>query len=159
MDDPAKGLFEKGLAWLKRGEMLTALSFFERSFGLDPSNSACLSYMALLVGLERGRVRKAITMAEEAVSRSPEIPALHVNLGRLYNRAGKNEEALQAVRKSLKNGRMLPEAIALLNEINPRMKPLFSFLPRGHLINRWAGKILKKTGFRRFRMPGQGRHK
>ncbi len=154
MDDPAKELFERGLERLKRGEMLMALPFFEKSFGLDPSNNVCLSYMALLMGLERGRVQKAIAMAEEAVAKSPGVPILHVNLGKLYKKAGKNSDALKAVRQSLKGG-VIPEAEALLKEINPRMKPLFTFLPRGHFLNRCAGKLLKKTGLCRFRMPGQ----
>jgi tetratricopeptide (TPR) repeat protein len=154
MDDPAKELFERGLERLKRGEMLMALPCFEKSFGLDPSNSLCLSYMALLMGLERGRVKKAIVLAQEAAARTPGNPIVHVNLGKLYKKAGKDSDALEAVRRSLKGG-VIPEAEALLKEINPRMRPLFPFLARGHFLNRWAGKILKKTGLRHFRMPGQ----
>ena len=154
VSDPAKELFEAGLARLGRGEMLEALPLFEKSFWMDPSNNICLSYMALLDGLERGQVQKSIALAREAVARSPEIPILYVNLGKLYYKAGKKEDALEALRQGRKNG-SVPEAQALLNEINPRMKPLFPFLARGNFLNKCAGKILKKTGFGWLRMPAQ----
>ena len=154
MSDPAKELFASGINLLGRGEKLRALTFFEKSYSLDPSNSICLSYLALLICLERGNVQKAIAMAKEAITQSPEIPVLHVNLARLYEKAGRNEDALGALRQSLKGG-AIPEAKVLLSEINPRMKPLFTFLERSHFLNIWAGKILKKTGLRRFRMPEQ----
>lgn len=148
----AKELFEAGLDRFGKGEMLSALPFFEKSFSLDPSDGVCLSYMALLIGLERGQLQKAIAMAREAVVRSPGMPVLYVNLGQLYYKAERNGEAMEALRQSLKDG-IIPEALELLNKINPRMKPLFSSLARCHFLNRWTGKLLKKTGLRRLRMP------
>ena len=154
MNDPAKELFDTGLFWFGRGEMLKALPFLEKSFSLDPTNGICLSYLALLIGLERGQAQKGIELAKEAVAKAPGIPALYVNLAKLYNKTGKNAEAMDALRQSLKQGTS-PEANALLNEMNPRMKPLFSCLARGNFLNRFAGKVLKKTGLRRFRTPGR----
>lgn len=154
MDEPAKELFDRGMELLGKGEMLKALPFFEKSSALEPSNSMCLSYLALLTGLERGLVQEAVEMAQRAIAQSPEIPELYVNLGRLYIKAGKTEDALNAVRQGIKNG-ITPEAQQLLNEISPRMSPFFSFLPRGNFLNRIIGKLLKKTGLRRFRMRRQ----
>ncbi|MDA8155697.1 MAG: tetratricopeptide repeat protein [Actinomycetota bacterium] len=154
MDAPAKELFDRGLALLKRGEMLMALPFFEKSFTLDPSNSMCLSYVALLTGLERGLVLEAIELAKKAIAQSPEMPVLYINLGKLYAKAGKYQDAMDAIRQSLTYG-VIPEAKLMLDEISPRMRPFFPFLQRSNFLNRWAGKLMKKTGLRRLRMPAQ----
>jgi len=147
MNSPARDAFEKGLELFGTGQLLAALGQFERCFSQDSSNAVCESYIALLIASERGQLQKGLAICEEAVRKSPDEPVLYLNLGRLYVRAGRRGEAIEALRKCL-GMRNMPEAIAILDSLGTRKPPVFRFLPRDHFLNKYTGMFLKKAGFR-----------
>ena len=147
MSNSAREAFEKGLELFREGRLLAALGQFERSFSLDNSNVVCESYIALLIASERGQLQKAFTICEEAIKKSPDEPLLYLNLGRLYIRAGRRGEAIDTIRKGL-GIRHMPEGVAILDSLGTRQPPVFRFLSRGHFLNKYAGMLLKRLGFR-----------
>ncbi len=147
MDEPAGELFAKGEDLFRRGEGLAALAIFEKCASLDSSNCLCRSYIALLSATERGELNRAIKASEALMDECPGQPLVCLNLGRLYLRAGRKAEAVEAVRKGLAPG-PLPDAVEFLETLGLRKKPIFPFLSRQHFLNKYSGLLLKKLGLR-----------
>jgi tetratricopeptide (TPR) repeat protein len=142
--ETADELFKTGVESLRKRESLKALSCFE--FSYDLNNSAeCQSYLGLCMAMERGEVKKGLGFCEDAVSREPENPTLYLNMGKLLLRAGRKKEAIESVRRGLDVGKN-DEALAWLMNLGVRRKPILSFLPRGHFLNRYVGAFLSWIG-------------
>lgn len=149
MSGPAKEFFGKGEDLFRRGEGLAALAAFEKSASLDSSNPLCKSYIALLSATERGELARSIKTSEELAGEYPHEPVIYLNLGRLYLRAGRKEECVEALRKGISQAQGgLPEAVELLESLGIRKKLVFPFLSRGHFLNKYAGIIFKRLGLR-----------
>ncbi|GAB4389261.1 MAG: tetratricopeptide repeat protein [Thermodesulfovibrionales bacterium] len=147
----AGGLFQKGLESLAAGETLAALAYFEKSFKEDPSPE-CKSFLALMIASERGQVKEAVELCEQAVAEAPEAVRCHLNLGRVLVKAGRKAEAIEAVRRGLGlAGAGAPHAAegeAFLNSLGTRRKPVLPFLPRRSFINKYLGIALSRLGLR-----------
>jgi tetratricopeptide (TPR) repeat protein len=142
--ETAEELFKRGVEALRKKESLKALSYFESSFNLNNS-AECQSYLGLSMAMERGEVKKGLGLCEDAITREPENPTLYLNMGKLLFRAGRKQEAIDSVRKGLDVGNN-DEALAWLNNLGVRRKPVFSFLPRGHFLNKYMGFVLNRIG-------------
>lgn len=147
MSEAARQAFRRGLEYFGEGNPLAALSYFEKAYSLDNSNLVCHSYIALLMATERGQLQKAIAIIEESIRRSPEEAMLYLNLGKLYLKANRKEDAIQVIRKGMGYCN-LPEGAALLDSLGTRKKPVFPFLSRDHLLNKYVGILLKKLKLR-----------
>lgn len=147
MSEAARQSFNRGLEYFGQGNPLAALSYFEKAFSLDSSNLVCQSYIALLMATERGQLQKAIAIVEEGIRRSPEEALLYVNLGKLYIKANRKEDAIQVIRKGMGYCHV-PEGAALLDSLGTRRKPVFPFFSRNHFLNKYAGLLLKKLKVR-----------
>jgi|Deesub1362A_J573_1020465.scaffolds.fasta_scaffold00087_13 tetratricopeptide (TPR) repeat protein len=142
----AEELFNKGIELLGKGESLSALSCFEKSFEIKKTVQ-CQSYLGMLIALERGKVKEAIALCEDAVLKEPDNTVFYLNLGKVLLKAGRKKEAIETVRKGLSFGEN-EEASLWLSGLGIRKKPVFSFLPRKNFLNKYAGLILKKLGLR-----------
>ncbi|MGO9014296.1 MAG: tetratricopeptide repeat protein [Dissulfurispiraceae bacterium] len=139
-------LFNKGLEALAGGKMIPALASFEKALELE-DNPAFYSYFALCIAKERGQVRKAIKLCEEALQKDRENTAHYLNLGKILLHAGNRDDAIIAFRAGLKYGTDLL-IIDELNKLCIRKPPVISFLNRNNPINKYLGIILKKLGLR-----------
>jgi tetratricopeptide (TPR) repeat protein len=142
----AEELLNKGIALLKNGETLNALSCFEKSFGLrgDPK---CQSYLGAMIAVERGQIKEAVSLCEDAIAKNPEDPVGYLNLGRVYLKAGRKQEAIETVRKGLGFGKS-EEAVSFLNSLGTRKRPIIPFLSRGNFLNKYMGLVLYRLGLR-----------
>ncbi len=143
----AKELFEKGEELYRKGEALAALASFEKSFNLDSSNPLCRSYLALLSATQRGQLENAITDSQQLTGQAPGEPVVYLNLGRLYLRAGRKQDAVDILRKGASIDRN-PEIQQLLESLGLRKKPVIPFLSRKHFLNKFLGLLLKKLHLR-----------
>src|SRR5271157_3435710 len=130
----AEELFKKGLEALAQGRMIPALASFEKALELE-DNPAFYSYFALCIAKERGQVRKAIKLCEEALQKDGENTAHYLNLGKILLRAGNQDEAIMVFRGGLKHGTDLL-IIEELNKLVTRKRPVISFLNRNNPINK-----------------------
>ncbi|MCL4492602.1 MAG: tetratricopeptide repeat protein [Nitrospirae bacterium] len=142
----AKELFEKGVEALSQNKTLPALASFEKAIQMG-DNPAYYSYLAYCIAKERGQVRKAISLCEEAIQKDTENPVHYLNLGKVYLHAGNKEYAIKVFREGLKferNQQIINELIKLAT----RKPPVIPFLNRDNPINKYLGIILKLLGLR-----------
>jgi len=138
----AADLFSKGLAELRDGKRLHALSFFEKSYKVE-KNTECGSYLGYLIAQERGRIIEGLSLCNAALEADGENPMFYLNLGRVLYKAERKVEAIQTVRRALYCGPCL-DAEAWLEVAGKRRKPLFPFLPRRHFLNKYGGIIMSR---------------
>lgn len=145
-EERAEELLVRGIEHLRDGESLNALSCFEKSFSLR-KNPRCQSYLGAMIAVERGQVKEALTLCEDAISADPQDPVLYLNMGRVFLKAGKKKEAIETVRKGLGFGKS-EEAVRFMNSLGTRKKPVIPFLSRKSFINKYLGLFFKRLGLR-----------
>lgn len=143
-------LMQKGLASLRDHSHLHALSLFERAYQIrkDP---VIQSYLALCIALERGKVSDAVALCGDSMLSDPDNPVHYLNLGKVYLKARRKNDALDMLRKGLSRGNdadIHEEIRAVLDSLGTRKTPVFSFLPRSHYLNKHIGILLGKLRLR-----------
>jgi len=78
-----KKLFDKGIKTLTEGNILSALSCFEKASKIE-ENPLISSYLAFCIAKERGQVQKAISLCNDAIKEDPENSFHYLNLGKIY---------------------------------------------------------------------------
>src|SRR5208283_1458311 len=142
----AEELFKKGVGALASGKMIPALASFEKALELE-DNPAFYSYFALCIAKERGQVRKAIKLCEEALQKDRENTAHYLNLGKILLQAGNRNDAIMVFRGGLKYGTDLL-IIDELVKLAIRKPPVISFLSRNNPINKYLGILFNKLELR-----------
>lgn len=146
MSDTLNGLRRKGERALKNGDTLVALLQFEMAHAIDPLPSV-KAKLAFCLAKERRQYKQAMALCREALQAEPDNPDHYYQLSRIYLIAGQKRQALKSLRKGLKFKRYQP-IIDELIRLGARKTPVFSSLPREHIINRSAGILLAKLGSR-----------
>ncbi|MBI5025134.1 MAG: tetratricopeptide repeat protein [Nitrospirae bacterium] len=144
----AEEFYSKGISFLRKGNTLNALAQFQKAFEIEPQNPKYQSFFALCSAIERGTVNEAIVSCKKAIGREPETPELYFNLGKVYLKANKMGEAIEAFRQGLKLNANNKEISAILDTLGTRKRPILPFLSRDNFINKYLGFILSKLGFR-----------
>jgi tetratricopeptide (TPR) repeat protein len=106
-----------------------------------------LSLMGYSLAKQSGQLKEGIALCEKAISLNPTHTDHYLNLGRIYLMANKREPAIRIFKTALKI-RKDPKIIHELKSMGVRKPPVISSLSRDHLINIWAGKVLKMLRFR-----------
>jgi tetratricopeptide (TPR) repeat protein len=146
MTDTLNGLLLKGDRALQNGDTLVALLQFEMAHAIEPLPGV-KSRLAYCLAKERRQFQQAMALCREALQTEPDNPDHYYQLSRIYMTAGQKRQAIKSLRKGLKFKRHQP-SIDELNRLGSRKKPVFSSLPREHIINRSAGILLAKLGSR-----------
>lgn len=101
-----------------------------------------LSLMGYSLAKEAGQYRKAIELCLKAIALNPQNCDHYLHLGRIYLLANKKDLAISTFKKGLKirkDARIMEE----LRLLGFRRPPPFVVLPRNHVVNRVAGKVLQ----------------
>jgi tetratricopeptide (TPR) repeat protein len=144
--DTLSGLMKKGEQALARGETLVALLQFESALAVRPLPGV-KSKLAYCLARERRQYQQAMKLCREALQEEPDNPDHYYQLSRIYLFAGQKQQAIKALRKGLRFGRHQP-IIDELHRLGLRKPPVFSSLPREHLLNRAAGVLFSRLGTR-----------
>ncbi len=145
---PAESTFRKGLRELKNGNYKDALVHLEASIELQKkyygkvSQAKYLSYYGLCLSIATNNLKEAVKFCKKAVELEFYNPDLFHNLGLVYLLSGMRKEAYQTFMEGLKMQHNHREIILELKKMGVRKRPMFSFLPRSHLLNKIAGKVL-----------------
>ena len=142
----ADELFEKGVSFLRDNNSLGALACFEKACNIRKTPEL-QSYIGFCIAMERGQITEALSMCNEAISKEPNNPVLYLNLGRVYLKAKRKDDAIEILRKGLSFGDN-PDIRLILESLGLRKKPFFTFLPRGHFLNKYAGLFLIRLKLR-----------
>ena len=141
-----KKLFDKGIKTLTEGNILSALSCFEKASKIE-DNPLISSYLAFCTAKERGQVQKAISLCNDAIKDDPENSFHYLNLGKIYLLEKEKEEAVNIFRQGLhyeENQHIADE----LNKIGTRKPLIIPFLKRSNVINKYLGIILSRLKLR-----------
>ncbi len=146
MSDSLDSILRKGERALLSNNTLVALVQFEMAMAMQPSPSV-KSKLAYCLAKERQQYQQAMQLCREALQAEPSNPDHYYQLSRIYLVAGQKRKAIKSLRKGLKFRRHQP-IIDELNRLGLRKPPVFSSLPREHILNRTAGLLLAKLGSR-----------
>lgn len=139
-------LYEKGIAFLKENNPLSALACFEKAYAIKKLPEI-QSYLGFCIAVERGKITEALALCNNAIAREPDNPIHYLNLGRIYLKINRKAEAIEAFRKGLSIGDN-EDIRLILDSLGTRKKPVFSFLPRDSFLNRYAGLIFHRLKLR-----------
>ncbi len=126
---------------MREDNALAALSCFEKACSMEDV-AVIRSYLGLCLAIERGQVREGIVLCNDAIAGDRDNPVHYFHLGKIYLREKRKAEAIEIFRQGLSRGDS-EEIRSMLETLGTRKKPLFSFLPRNHFLNKYAGKILR----------------
>ena len=146
MSDSFNDLLRKGEQALKNGDTLVALLQFETAHAIKPL-PGIKSKLAFCLAKERRQYQQAMNLCREALQAEPGNPDHYYQLSRIYLVAGQKRQAIKSLRKGLKFKRHQP-IIDELNRLGARKEPVFSALPREHVLNRSVGILFTKLGSR-----------
>jgi tetratricopeptide (TPR) repeat protein len=133
--------FTEGQSELARDRVDAALDHFRAAHRLDPTSPRYRSYFGLCLGLGERRFDRALELCRSAAKEEFFNPALYHNLARLHLAFGFKSEGIRFLRRGLM---IDPQNEAILKEMRAlgvRRKPVLGFLRRGHLFNRWFGRL------------------
>ena len=142
----AENDFKKGLVAMMQRDYERAADHFqeavdqERRRETDHRTCRALSYLALCRAEAEGKAEPWLAVCEKAVKHGSQEPDVYLNLGRLYEKAGKRGRAVESLYRGL---RLCPDHPTLLNEyarLERRNVPLLAFLHRDHPVNCWLGR-------------------
>ncbi|OLD63958.1 MAG: hypothetical protein AUI47_07835 [Acidobacteria bacterium 13_1_40CM_2_68_5] len=144
---PSETAWRGGVQALERRNYKESISLFqqaidqERQEGAKNPKMKLISYLGLALTLSQGKSEEGLKLCEQAVKREFFDPDLYCNLGIVYLRHRMKAPAFEAFQKGLNlkpgHARILDE----LEKYDRRGEPFFTFLPRGHLLNRMAGRV------------------
>ena len=138
----AEESYRRGRDLLERGEAQPALEHFRTAHQVDRANPRYRSFYGLGLALVERRFDRALELCRSAAKEEFFNPELYHNLARVHLAFGFKAEAIRYLRRGLMidpdNAAMLAE----LNELGLRRRPVLSFLPRRHPVNRLLGRFV-----------------
>jgi tetratricopeptide (TPR) repeat protein len=146
MLDELSSHIAKGEQALAAGETLVALMHFETAARIEPQ-PVIQSALAYCLAKERRQYQKAFALCREALGTAPADPRHYYHLGRIHLLTNQKNQAIAAFRRGLKVRRYQP-IIDELCRLGLRRPPLFTALPRDHLLNRSFGLVMARFGLR-----------
>jgi tetratricopeptide (TPR) repeat protein len=151
----AEEYLELGLAYIKEKNWEAALSSLRESHNKFPASEAIppvlFSALGLAIAMEENKVQEGLNQCRRALEKAPRQAEIYYHFGMVYLKAGKKGKAYSAFRGGLKISPDHAEMLTLIRRMGVRKKPILSFLPREHFINRFLGTWFvenKKTGKR-----------
>jgi len=143
----ADELFHKGLEALERRSYQQAVALFqeaieaERQEGSKSPRMKYVSYLGLALTLGGVRSEEGLKLCLQAIRREFFDPDLYCNLGIVYLRHRQKAQAFEAFQKGLNLNPRHQRIRDELERYDRRCDPVFTFLPRSHMINRMFGAL------------------
>ena len=137
--------FRRGLDALENERAIEALDEFRGAHRLDPRSPRYRSYFGLCLGLAERRFDRALELCRSAAKEEFYNPALYHNLARVHLAFGFKTEAIRYLRRGLMIDPACAPIIRDLGRLGIRQRPVLRFLRRGHLLNRWMGRLLMRV--------------
>ncbi|RMG45314.1 MAG: tetratricopeptide repeat protein [Acidobacteria bacterium] len=139
--------YRLGVELARSGEYAQALDPLERALAharLQPGLGVTphlRSFYGLALAHAEGDLDRGRRLCEEAVRACPMEAELYVNAARVYLLLPRKDLAVEALETALALEPDCAPAQRLLASLGRRRPPVFSFLPRQHPLNRYAGLL------------------
>jgi len=132
-------VFEQGLVFFQRGEYNCALNSFELAHAEDPTSATYRSYYGMCLGIATRDFERSTELCRDAAKQEFFNPEQYLNLARVYLAFGFKAEGLRYLRRGLMIDPDHRGIQAELGDLGRRGRPVLTFLPRRHPLNRWLG--------------------
>lgn len=142
----AESAYRKGLTAVARGDFLEALAYFEAALTLAGNRPGrlsihAMSYYGLCLAMVSERRAEARDLCEAAVEAEPGSAELHLNLGRVCVAEGDRAHAFRTLVRGLRVDPRHPGLVEAMRRLGFRRRPVVTFLPRKHPLNRLLGSL------------------
>jgi Flp pilus assembly protein TadD len=134
-------VFKQGLQCLQNNSLQMALHCFRRAVEMQNNNPYFLSYYGLLLARAERKWDEGERICIEAVKMKRRQPQLYVNLAELYLSAGKRADAVDVLQEAVQYEPGDARLNRMMIRVGIRRPPVFSFLERGHPVNKSLGLI------------------
>jgi Flp pilus assembly protein TadD len=145
MDTEAFREFKTGLSLLRDNYSTRALEHIQRAAELERNNPYYMSYLGVALARTEKKWAEAERMCDTAVRLKRNQAQLYLNLAEVYMAAGRKEDAREALLSGMKYARRDIRLNIAMAKLTPRRSPVFTFLDRGHLLNRHFGRLRHRT--------------
>lgn len=133
--------FRAGLALLRGGDAASAMPHLRTAYDQEPDNPYYMSYLGLAVAAADQRWAEAEKLCQSAMRMNRRQAQLYLNLAEVYVAADRRQAAADVLARGLHYSPHDVRIRMALDRLAIRRRPLLSFLPRGHIINRGLGLI------------------
>lgn len=134
-------LFKEALYYLQRREPNMAAHVLGRLLEMRPGEPRCLSYLGVCKAMVNKRSSEALALCEEALAAGGYDAFFYHNLGKVHLMRGSRRKAYAAFALGLKVDPRNRGIVQELRAMGIRQRAFFATIPRGHAINRLAGRI------------------
>lgn len=141
-----EALVSRGIATAEAAEFSTAMIYLSQA-AEHRKSPAVQSYLAYCLAKEKGQVRAAAKVCQEALSQDRSNSLHYLILGRLLLMTGDRPKAIKTFRFGLKASPN-PLIIQELKKLGLRKPAVLQQLKRSNPINLLLGKALSSIGFR-----------
>ena len=145
----AEEYLELGLAYIKEKNWEAALNSLRESAKRFSPPAApppiLFSALGLALAMEENKVQEGLNQCRRALEKAPGQPEIYYHFGMVYLKAGKKEKAYSVFKGGLKINPDHAGMRSHLRKMGIRKKPILSFLPREHAINRFFGRWFVET--------------
>jgi Flp pilus assembly protein TadD len=145
MDTEAFREFKTGLSLLRDNYSNRALEHIQRAAELERNNPYYMSYLGVALARTEKKWAEAERMCDTAVRLKRNQAQLYLNLAEVYMSAGRKEDAREALLAGMKYARRDIRLNIAMAKLTPRRSPVFTFLHRGHPLNRHFGRLRHRT--------------
>ena len=133
--------FKQGMKLLQNGQSVEAVEYLRHAAELNQQNPYYLSFLGLSVARAQRKWAAAVKLCETALSLRRSEPQLYLNLAEVYVSAGRRDDAVAVLDRSLMYLRVDTRIRRARADLGRRCSPVLSFLDRAHFLNRSLGKL------------------
>ena len=134
-------LYILALEKIDRNKYKDALDHMTDALRMVPTNPIYLSYFGLCLAHAEGDYGRAIRVCHHALQILSKDPIIRVNLGKVYRLKGDRAAAYRHLIRAHELNKRNPTTAVELTRMGIRRPPFFTFLHRGHLVNKYLGML------------------
>lgn len=138
--------YRRGRERLDAGDAAGALAELRTAHQLEQTNPRYRSFHGLALALAERRLDRALELCRSAAKEEFFNPELYHNLARVHLAFGFKAEAIRYLRRGLMIDPSHGAMRADLAHLGRRGRPVLTFLPRRHPVNRLLGRVRRRLG-------------
>ena len=140
-DSSAATEFKQGIRLLQEGHTNEAYEYFRSVSELQQQNPYYMSFLGVSMGRAKNKWNTAVELCETALKLKRNEPQLYLNLAEVYRHAGYRDDAIALLEQASMFFKGDPRFKKERANLGMRREPAFSLLERGHILNRFFGKL------------------
>lgn len=140
------GQIRRAGRYLEQGHIKAATDSLRRGLERVPEHPECLSYLAVCIAAGQRKYVTAENLVKKILAENPYDATAWYALGRINLLGGRREKAFANFARAKSVSREDAEVSAIVEQMDPRQKPVLPWLPRGHFLNILLGRLRARLG-------------